>query len=84
MLQLFALGRCSLEAGKRHVDVRSVIWLGTSNIGHNLVLEYYDSRLDPSKPLTREEYRELMDLSRPHVSQCLGVSAHIGRTLNKL
>ncbi|OAX41570.1 P-loop containing nucleoside triphosphate hydrolase protein [Rhizopogon vinicolor AM-OR11-026] len=74
LLMPWELGRCSPEAGKRHVDVRHVIWLGTSNIGHDLVLEYHDSRPDPSKPVTREEYRELMELSRPHVSQCLGAS----------
>lgn len=68
-------GRCSLEVGKRHVDLTKVIWLGTSNIGHNLVFEHCDSRPDPSKPITREEYRDLMDLSRPPVSECLGVSA---------
>lgn len=74
-------GRCSLEVGKRHVDLTKVIWLGTSNIGHNLVFEHCDSRPDPSKPITREEYRDLMDLSRPPVSECLGVSAWTGQIL---
>jgi ATP-dependent Clp protease ATP-binding subunit ClpA len=74
LLMPWELGRCSLEAGKRHVDLTKVIWLGTSNIGHNLVFEHHDSRPDPSKPVTREEYRDLMDLLRPHVSQCLGAS----------
>ncbi|KAG1723690.1 hypothetical protein EDB19DRAFT_347124 [Suillus lakei] len=74
LLMPWELGRCSLETGKRHVDLTKVIWLGTSNIGHNLVFEHHDSRPDPSKPVTREEYRDLMDLSRPHVSQCLGAS----------
>lgn len=74
LLMPWELGRCSLEVGKRHVDLTKVIWLGTSNIGHNLVFEHQDSRPDPSKPVTREEYRELMELSRPHVSQCLGAS----------
>ncbi|KAG1890803.1 P-loop containing nucleoside triphosphate hydrolase protein [Suillus subluteus] len=74
LLMPWELGRCSLETGKRHVDLTKVIWLGTSNIGHNLVFEHHDSRPDPSKPVTREEYRGLMDLLRPHVSQCLGAS----------
>lgn len=52
-----------------------VVCLGTSNIGYNLVFKHYDSRLDLSKPVTREEYRDLIDLFGPHVSQCLGVSA---------
>ncbi|KAG1827535.1 P-loop containing nucleoside triphosphate hydrolase protein [Suillus subaureus] len=74
LLMPWELGRCSLETGKRHVDLTKVIWLGTSNIGHNFVFEHHDSRPDPSKPVTREEYRGLMDLLRPHVSQCLGAS----------
>ncbi|KAG1817326.1 P-loop containing nucleoside triphosphate hydrolase protein [Suillus variegatus] len=74
LLMPWELGRCSLEVGKRHVDLTKVIWLGTSNIGHNLVFEHCDSRPDPSKPITREEYRDLMDLSRPPVSECLGAS----------
>ncbi|KAG2150745.1 P-loop containing nucleoside triphosphate hydrolase protein [Suillus bovinus] len=74
LLMPWELGRCSLEVGKRHVNLTKVIWLGTSNIGHNVVFEYHDSRPDPSKPITRDEYRDLMDLSRPHVSQCLGAS----------
>ncbi|KAG2116386.1 P-loop containing nucleoside triphosphate hydrolase protein [Suillus clintonianus] len=74
LLMPWELGRCSLETGKRQVDLTKVIWLGTSNIGHDLVFEHQDSRQDPSKPVTREEYRDLMNLSRPHVSQCLGAS----------
>ncbi|KAG2350087.1 P-loop containing nucleoside triphosphate hydrolase protein [Suillus weaverae] len=74
LLMPWELGRCSLEAGKRHVDLTKVIWLGTSNICHDLVFEHHDSRPDPSKPVTREEYRDLIDLSRPRVSQSLGAS----------
>lgn len=68
------LGRCSFEAGQRHVDVAQVIWLGTSNIGHDLVFEHQKDRIDPSAPITREEYVELMGLLRPRVSDRLGVS----------
>lgn len=69
-----ALGRCSPEAGKRHIDVRNVIWLGTSNIGHDLVFDHNESRVNPAAPTTREEYVELMGLLRPRVSARLGVS----------
>lgn len=68
------LGRCSPEAGKRHIDVRNVIWLGTSNIGHDLVFDYNASRLNPEASTTRQEYVELMGLLRPRVSARLGVS----------
>ncbi|KIJ16854.1 hypothetical protein PAXINDRAFT_75169, partial [Paxillus involutus ATCC 200175] len=68
------LGRCSLEAGKRHVDVRNVIWLGTSNIGHEMVFEHQHNRTEPDKQMTREEYLELTDILRPRVSHCLGAS----------
>ena len=73
---LFALrvGRCSFEAGHRHVDVSKVIWLGTSNIGHDLVFEHQDSRPAPATQLSREEYVDLMGLLRPRVSDRLGVS----------
>ncbi|KAG2351908.1 hypothetical protein BDR07DRAFT_1385116 [Suillus spraguei] len=43
-------------------------------LGCNLVFEHYNSRPDPSKPVTQEEYRDLMDLLRPRVSQFLGAS----------
>ena len=67
-------GRCSFEAGYRHVDVSKVIWLGTSNIGHDLVFEHQDSRPAPATQLSREEYVDLMGLLRPRVSDRLGVS----------
>ncbi|KAF8969660.1 hypothetical protein BDZ97DRAFT_1794504 [Flammula alnicola] len=44
LLMPWELGRCAFEAGKRHVDVKNVIWLGTSNIGHDLVFQHRDSR----------------------------------------
>ena len=51
-----------------------VIWLGTSNIGHDLVFEHQQSRERPDEPLSKEEYSDLMRLLRPKVSQRLGVS----------
>ncbi|KAF9227571.1 P-loop containing nucleoside triphosphate hydrolase protein [Gyrodon lividus] len=68
------LGRCSLEAGTRHLDVRNVVWLGTSNIGHELVFEHHRNRTEPDKQMIREEYLELTDILRPRVSHCLGAS----------
>lgn len=69
-----AAGRCSFEAGYRHVDVSKVIWLGTSNIGHDLVFGHQDKRPAPETQLSREEYVDLMGLLRPRVSERLGVS----------
>ena len=66
-------GRCSFEAGYRHVDVSKVIWLGTSNIGHDLVFEHQDKRPTPETQLSREEYIDLMALLRPRASNRLGV-----------
>ncbi|KAG2352406.1 hypothetical protein BDR07DRAFT_1384299 [Suillus spraguei] len=66
------LGRCSLEAGKRHVDLMKVIWLGTSN----KVIILYSSTIFPTRSKqTRysEEYRDLMDLL-DLMSQFLGAS----------
>ncbi len=67
------LGRCSLESSGRHVDVRNVIWLGTSNIGHDLIFQHQESRNDPEEMMSREEYLEIMGLLRPKVSERLGV-----------
>lgn len=66
-------GRCSFEAGHRHVDVSKVIWLGTSNVGHDLVFEHQETRAAPKEQMTREEYVDLMTLLRPKVSEKLGV-----------
>jgi len=71
------LGHCSPEAGKCHIDVRNVIWLGTSNVGEDLVFDHNASRHDPSAVITREEYIELMGLLRPRISARLGVSTDI-------
>ncbi|KAJ3555793.1 hypothetical protein NM688_g2379 [Phlebia brevispora] len=74
LLMPWELGRCSFEAGKRHVDVSKVIWLGTSNVGHDLVFEHQASRPNPEEPVSREEYIELIGLLRPKVSERLGPS----------
>ncbi len=64
-----------IDGGRRHIDVRNVIWLGTSNIGQDQIFEYVDTREEPTSDisLSREEYRELMALLRPRVSAKLGV-----------
>ena|SRR5712691_2737432 len=64
-------GCCSLLADRRHVDVRQVIWLGTSNIGHELIFEFCGSLSGTN--VTREGYLKLAQLLRPYVSQGLGV-----------
>lgn len=68
------LGRCSFEASSRHIDVRSVVWLGTSNIGHDLVFKDHEERGSPDEMMSREDYVALMDKLRPKVSDRLGVS----------
>ncbi|KAI5122213.1 hypothetical protein M0805_002702 [Coniferiporia weirii] len=74
LLAPWELGRCSIDAGRRHIDVRNVIWLGTSNIGQDLVFEHYDSRKDSNTMISKAEYRELMNLLRPRVTERLGTS----------
>lgn len=74
LLMPWELGRCAFDANGRHVDVRNVIWLGTSNVGHDLVFEHHEARAIPDELMTREEYIELMGLLRPRVSERLGVS----------
>ena len=73
LLMPWELGRCAFEASNRHVDVRNVIWLGTSNIGHDLVFQHMETQKDPEQLMSREEYVKLMALLRPRVSQQLGV-----------
>lgn len=68
------VGRCTFEASSRTIDVRNVIWVGTSNIGNDLVLEYHQSRERPEELFTRDEYVGLMASLRPHVSDQLGAS----------
>jgi ATP-dependent Clp protease ATP-binding subunit ClpA len=67
------LGRCTFEANGRPVDVRNVVWIGTSNIGHDLVFEHHEARSRPDELMSKEEYADLMGLLRPRVSQRLGV-----------
>jgi len=74
LLMPWELGRCAFEASKRHIDVRNVIWLGTSNIGHDLVFQHLESRSKPEQLISREEYINLMSLLRPKVSKQLGPS----------
>ncbi|EPQ57962.1 P-loop containing nucleoside triphosphate hydrolase protein [Gloeophyllum trabeum ATCC 11539] len=74
LLMPWEIGRCSPEAGRRHIDVRNVIWIGTANIGHDLVFAYEAERPDPYSMLSREEYVELMRQFRPVVSDRLGAS----------
>ncbi|TFK54692.1 P-loop containing nucleoside triphosphate hydrolase protein [Heliocybe sulcata] len=74
LLMPWELGRCSPEAGRRHIDVRKVIWIGTSNIGHDLVFAHEAERAAPYSKLSRDEYVELMKQLRPVVSDRLGPS----------
>ncbi|KIM79757.1 hypothetical protein PILCRDRAFT_98157 [Piloderma croceum F 1598] len=74
LLMPWELGRCSVKTGKRHIDVRNVIWLGTSNVGEDLVFDYDASRHNPETATTREEYIELISLLRPRVSAQSGAS----------
>jgi len=68
------LGRCIFEAKGRPVDVRNVVWLGTSNVGHDLVFEHHEARPRPDELMSKDEYRDLVGLLRPRASQRLGVS----------
>ncbi|KAG6900667.1 hypothetical protein C0993_005900 [Termitomyces sp. T159_Od127] len=67
-------GRCTFEANGRLVDTRNVIWLGTSNIGQDLVFEHHDARALPHEQMSKGEYTELMAILRPRVSERLGAS----------
>lgn len=79
LLAPWELGRCSIDAGRKHIDVRNVIWLGTSNLGQDLVFAHHSSRpqSEQDNVLTKPEYRELMNQLRPRVTEKLGVSALI-------
>ncbi|KAK0195434.1 P-loop containing nucleoside triphosphate hydrolase protein [Armillaria mellea] len=74
LLLPWELGRCSFEANTMNIDVHNTIWLGTSNIGQDLVFEYHESLKHPDKIMSREEYVKLMSLMRPRVSERLGSS----------
>lgn len=73
LLMPWELGRCAFEANGRHVDVRNVVWLGTSNVGHDLVFEHHEARATSDELMSRGEYVDLMGLLRPRVSERLGV-----------
>lgn len=68
------LGRCSPQAGDRNIDVQNVIWLGTSNIGHDLISQDQSTSWNPDSSISREDYLKLTDVLRPQVSDRLGVS----------
>jgi ATP-dependent Clp protease ATP-binding subunit ClpA len=67
------LGRCSLNAEDRHIDVRNVIWIGTSNVGHDVVFNHEVSSRDPDGTMSRNDYLKLIDTLRPMASDRLGV-----------
>ncbi|KAI0034039.1 P-loop containing nucleoside triphosphate hydrolase protein [Vararia minispora EC-137] len=74
LLMPWELGRCSLKAGDRHVDVRNVVWIGTSNVGHDLVFQYECLAYGPDGTMSRNDYLKLTDQLRPLVSERLGAS----------
>ncbi|KAL0570184.1 hypothetical protein V5O48_011789 [Marasmius crinis-equi] len=74
LLVPWEFGRCTFEANSRTIDVRNVIWVGTSNIGQDIIFSYHESRHRPDEILSREEYVELMGIVRPRVSDQLGAS----------
>ncbi|ESK81550.1 atp-dependent clp atp-binding subunit [Moniliophthora roreri MCA 2997] len=74
LLVPWELGRCTFEANSRTIDVRNVIWVGTSNIGQDIILSYHEARERANEMMTREEYVELMGIVRPRLSDQLGAS----------
>ncbi|KAJ6526273.1 P-loop containing nucleoside triphosphate hydrolase protein [Mycena vulgaris] len=74
LLMPWESGRCSFEASSRHIDVRNVVWLGTSNVGHDVVSQHHASRTLPDELMSREEYVQLMNLVREPVSKHMGAS----------
>lgn len=68
------LGKCSFVAGQPHVNARNVIWIATANTGHQLVFDHQARRANLDMPMDRKEYIELVNLLRPDVTECLGVS----------
>ncbi|KAJ6490768.1 P-loop containing nucleoside triphosphate hydrolase protein [Mycena vitilis] len=74
LLMPWESGRCSIEAGSRPIDVRNVVWLGTSNVGHDVVSEHHTKRAQPEELMSREEYLQLMNLIREPVSKHMGAS----------
>ncbi|KAJ7080411.1 P-loop containing nucleoside triphosphate hydrolase protein [Mycena belliarum] len=74
LLMPWESGRCSFEASSRPIDVRNVIWLGTSNVGHDVVAEHHAARSLPDEVMSRDEYVRLMNLVREPVSKHMGPS----------
>ncbi|KAJ7907334.1 P-loop containing nucleoside triphosphate hydrolase protein [Mycena leptocephala] len=74
LLMPWESGRCSFEASRRHIDVRNVVWLGTSNVGHDVVSEHHAKRNLPDELMSREEYLALIKLIREPVSKHMGAS----------
>ncbi|KAJ7772946.1 hypothetical protein DFH07DRAFT_937488 [Mycena maculata] len=74
LLMPWESGRCSFEANSRHIDVRNVVWLGTSNIGHDVVSEHHAARALLDELMSREEYVQLMNMVREPVSKHMGAS----------
>ncbi|KAF7314072.1 C3H1-type domain-containing protein [Mycena chlorophos] len=74
LLMPWESGRCSFEANSRHVDVRNVVWLGTSNVGTDVIMEHHAKRPRPDELMSREEYVQLMKLVREPVSRQMGAS----------
>jgi len=74
LLMPWESGRCSLEANTRPIDARNVVWLGTSNVGHDIVSEHHAKRERPDELMSREEYLQLMNLVREPVSRHMGAS----------
>ncbi|THV03952.1 P-loop containing nucleoside triphosphate hydrolase protein, partial [Dendrothele bispora CBS 962.96] len=74
LLVPWELGRCTFEANSRTIDVKNVVWVGTSNVGHDLVFEHHQSRANQEEIMSREEYVDLMGIVRSRVSDELGAS----------
>ncbi|KAF5373705.1 hypothetical protein D9758_000958 [Tetrapyrgos nigripes] len=74
LLVPWELGRCTFEANSRTIDVRNVIWVGTSNVGQDLIFGHHQSRTNQEAAMSREEYAELMGILRTRVSDELGAS----------
>ncbi|ETW86210.1 hypothetical protein HETIRDRAFT_438656 [Heterobasidion irregulare TC 32-1] len=65
-------GRYFLHGPNRLVDMRNVVWLGTSNLGDQYVFEYQSTLSNPTAAMSREEYLDLIGLMRTKVTDQLG------------
>lgn len=75
----YFVGRCSFEGNSLNIDVSNVIWLATSNIGHDLVPQFFAERSIVDRSVSRDEYVEVMKRVRPVVSDLIGVSLYTRR-----